>query len=235
MKEMEDSAATRSQKTTWLLLLAVPLLLAAGAFAALFLRPPSPVLPPISTSVTVLRPAPSVLLSVRDLARLETAEFHMERVVDLRDRQTHLFGLVKAEDALLLVAAGDVIAGVDLSALRPEDVILTHEDEPGARTATLVLPAPTVLVTRLDSQRTYVHSRNTDLFAKRAESLEGRAREEAERSIKAGAEEAGILDKAAKNAERTVGALVKSLGYSEVHITFRGSAVPRAESAPPSL
>lgn len=213
----------------WLLIVAVPLLLAIGAVTALSVRPPSPVLPPVSTSVTVLRPGPSVLLSVRELARLETAAFHMERVVDLRDKQTHLFGLVQAEDALLLVAAGDVIAGVDLSALRPEDVTLTHEDEPGARTATLVLPAPTVLVTRLDSGRTYVHSRSTDLFAKRAESLEGRARQEAERSIKAGAEEAGILDKAAKNAERTVSALVKSLGYSEVHITFRPSPIPRGE------
>jgi hypothetical protein len=228
---MEDSAVARAQRSTWLLLLAVPLLLAVGAFTALFLRPAPAILPPISTSVTVLRPGPSVLLSVRDLARLETAEFHMERVVDLRDRQTHLFGLVKAEDALLLVAVGDVIAGVDLSALRPEDVILTHENEPGLRSATLVLPAPTILVARLDSKHTYVHSRSTDLLAKRAESLEGRAREEAERAIKVGAEDAGILDKAAKNAERTVGALVKSLGYSEVHITFRAPEVPRAEQS----
>lgn len=198
-------------------MLVAPLLFAAGAFGALFLRPPSPVLPPASTAVTVVRPTPSVLVAVRDLARLETAEFHMERVVDLREKQTRLFGLVEAEDAVLLVAAGDVIAGVDLSTLRPEDVTV----DPEQQRATIVLPKPTVLVTRLDAKRTYVHTRKTDVFAKRAESLEGRAREEAERTLRIGAEEAGILARAATNAERTVGALVRSLGYADVTIRFR--------------
>ncbi len=215
---MDDASAPRNR--TFLFLLAGPLVFAAGAFLALFLRAPTPVLPPASTTVTVTRPTPSVLVAVRDLARLETAEFHMERVVDLREKQTHLFGLVEAEDALLLVAAGDVIAGIDLAALRPEDVVVDAEHD----RATLVLPRPTVLVTRLDAKRTYVHSRKTDLFAKRAEALEGRAREEAERTLRVGAEEAGLLEKARLNAERTVGSLVKSLGYSDVTIRFRDAA-----------
>lgn len=81
----------------------------------------------------------------------------MERVVDLREKRTRLFGLVEAEDAVLLVAAGDVIAGVDLSTLRPEDVTV----DPEQQRATIILPKPTVLVTRLDAKRTYVHTRKT--------------------------------------------------------------------------
>ncbi len=215
--EMDSPNATTSRDRTLLWLLVAPLVLAAGAFGALFFRAPSPVLPPATTTVAVVRPTPSVLVAVRDLARLETAEFHMERVIDLREKQTRLFGLVEAEDAVLLVAAGDVIAGVDLSQLRPEDVTVDAERQH----ATLVLPKPTVLVTRLDAKRTYVHTRKTDVFAKRAESLEGRAREEAERSLRLGAEEAGILARASTNAERTVGALVRSLGYPDVTIRFR--------------
>ncbi len=87
-------------------------------------------------TVTVVRPTPNVVVAMRDLARLESAEYHMERVVDLRDRQTRLFGMVEAEDAILLVAAGDVIAGVDFTAMRDGDVVV----EPELSRATLTLP-----------------------------------------------------------------------------------------------
>ncbi|MBM4434817.1 MAG: hypothetical protein FJ028_06925 [Chloroflexi bacterium] len=55
---------------------------------------------------TALRPSPSVVLAVRDLARLESVEYHVERVIDLRDRQSLLFGLVRTRDAILFVAVG---------------------------------------------------------------------------------------------------------------------------------
>ena len=47
---------------------------------------PPPLLPPMTSSVTVVRPTPDVLVAVRDLARLESASFHMERVIDLSDK-----------------------------------------------------------------------------------------------------------------------------------------------------
>ena len=47
---------------------------------------PPPLLPPMTSSVTVVRPTPDVLVAVRDLARLESASFHMERVIDLDER-----------------------------------------------------------------------------------------------------------------------------------------------------
>ena len=212
-----DPTPNTGKAQTLLVLLVVPLVFTIVAVVVLFLRPPTITLPPASTTVTVVRPSPSVLVAVRDLARLETAEFHLERVVDLRDKQSRFFGLLEAEDAVLLVAAGDVIAGIDLSSLKPEDITSDFE----RKTATLLLPKPTLLVTRLDSRRTYVHSRKTDVFAKRAESLEGRAREEAERNLSTAALEGGIIEKAKVNAERTVGSLVKSLGYSDVTIRFR--------------
>ncbi len=42
-----------------------------------------------------VRPTPSVITAVRDLARLETAEVHVEKVVDLTDRQSRFFGLIE--------------------------------------------------------------------------------------------------------------------------------------------
>jgi len=167
------------------------------------------------TGITV-RPTPSVVVAVRDLARLESASYHIERVVDLRDRQEHLFGLIEAEDAILLVAAGDVVAGVDLSRLGEEDVVVDAE----AGTATVTLPPPEVLMARLDSDRTFVHTRETGILARRNEDLETRARQEAERTIREAAIEAGVLDRARRNSRRTVESLVRSLGYENVTVRF---------------
>src|SRR5437867_973812 len=90
------------------------------------------------SSRTVVRPTGAILMSVRDLARLETNELHMEKVVDLTDKQSRLFGLIDATDAILLVAAGDVTIGVDLTKLGEGD--LSVDRETGA--ARLTLPAP---------------------------------------------------------------------------------------------
>src|SRR5436190_5126315 len=48
---------------------------------------------------TTVRTTPSVIVAVRDLARLEGAEFRIDRVVSLTDKQDRLFGLVEAKDA----------------------------------------------------------------------------------------------------------------------------------------
>src|SRR5207245_9986126 len=85
---------------------------------------------------TSIRSTPSVVVAVRDLARLESVAYHVERVIDIRDKQSLLFGLIKTEDAILLVAVGEVTAGVDLRDLRDGDVVA----EPGRGTARLSPP-----------------------------------------------------------------------------------------------
>lgn len=187
--------------------------LATAALTATFAtKPPSP-----TRVTTTVRPTPSVVRAVRDLARLETASFHMERVIDLRETQSRAFGLIEAEDAILLVAAADVTAGVDLAGLRDEDVV---HDAARSR-VTLTLARPTVLSTRLDSEHTFVHSRTTDLLARRQEQLESRARQEAERTLAAGAVEAGLLRRAEDNAARTITSLARSMGYADVEVRWR--------------
>ena len=198
------------------------LIVAAAAAVALLVgynvgKTRVPTLPPASSSVTVVRATPSVIIALRDLARLESAEAHMERVIDLRDKQSRLFGLVQAEDAVLLVASGTVVAGVDLSKLKQGDVVI---DEASMR-AKIRLPAPEILSARLDNERTFVHTRSTDMLAKRKESLETEARKEAERSLKEAAQDSGVIERARRNAESTVRSLVQALGYKDVSVEFR--------------
>src|SRR5260221_2530159 len=64
----------------------------------------------------------TVVRSLRDIARLETTSLHVEKVIDVKDRQERLHGLVQGDDALLFIASGEVIVGVDLGKLRDEDV-----------------------------------------------------------------------------------------------------------------
>ncbi len=165
----------------------------------------------------VVRGTSAVVSAVRDLARLEGASYHMERVIDVRDRQAHLFGLFESEDTVLLVAAADVVAGVDLTTMRDGDIRF----DPEHRWAQVTLPPPSVFSARLDNEHTYVHSRRTDRLALRAESLETRARQEAESALRDAAVEAGILERARGNCARTVKTLIESLGFARVEVVFR--------------
>lgn len=204
------SLVPRTGQLVWLLVL-VLLVGLVGLIVEHFARPGRDAEAPL-----VLRPTPSVIVAVRDLARLETAEMHVERVIDLTDRQERLFGLVDVEDAILLVAAADVVAGVDLGGLRESDV----QVDAARRRVVLTLPSPEVLSTRLDSEHTYVHTRRTDVLARRREDLETRARQEAERTMQQAALDAGLLTRARTNAARTVEALVRSLGYERVTVQW---------------
>lgn len=181
--------------------------------AELFREDPEP------AEVIEVRPTADVVVAVRDLARLEGASYHVERVVDLSSRQRRVFGLVEAEDQILLVAAADVVAGVDLTRMEDGDVVI----EPERGRAVITLPRAEIFSARLDNDRTYVHSRDTDLLARRREGLETQARQEAERTLRQAALEAGILERAERNAARTIEALVRSLGYAEVEVRY-GSA-----------
>lgn len=205
------------------------ILLTAGISAWVTLRVSAPKLPALSSTQSSVRQVPSVLLAVRDLARLESVSFHMERVLDLTETQSRLFGLIESKDAILLVAVADVNAGVDLERLTATDVEL----DPRTRRVHIRLPAPEIFHVVFDQEHTYVHTRNTDLLARRRENLETRARNEAERALVDAAREAGILRRAGENARRVIEGLVRSLGYDAVVVTLPDVELLNAPGQPP--
>jgi hypothetical protein len=127
---------------------------------------------------------------------------------------------VESEDAILLIASGEVVAGIDLGRLTLEDVVVS----PDRRSVTIKLPHAEIFSARLDSDRTFVHTRKTDLLARRKESLETEARKAAEQTLRSAAEEGGILKRADESVARTVRALVGSLGFETVKVDFRDGA-----------
>jgi len=72
---------------------------------------------------TIYPSAVTVIEQVQMLGRLETVSYHIEKVVTAESGQGPLGFLLG--DKLLLIARGTVIAGVDLSQVGPEDVLIT--------------------------------------------------------------------------------------------------------------
>jgi hypothetical protein len=184
----------------------------AGAF--LLGRADRPTTP--GASRVDLHATPGVITAIRDIARLEATSYHVEKVVEATDEQSRLWGLMQTKDALLLVAVGDVVAGVDLAKVRDEDVIFDEQ----AHTVHVRLPAPEVTSSTLDERATHVYSRRTDVLAMRNEQLEGEARRQAEEQMRKQAVDAGILERARASADRTLRALLRSLGYQQVDLDW---------------
>ena len=193
-------------------------LLATGAYVVgRISATPVSLLPPPSQVTVEVAPSPNVLTAVRDLRRLESAQYHFERLVDLSRKESHLYGAFVARDRVLLVASGDVTAGVDLGELREADVTVDW----AKRSATVLLPPAKIFASDLDESHTHVYDRQTDFFAHRDEALEGDARKVAEDEMQSAAKEAGMLDRAAANARDTVKNLLRSLGFTTVDVTSR--------------
>jgi hypothetical protein len=184
-------------------------------------RPESP------STVAVEHEGPTIVRDLQALARLETASLHVEKVIDVKDHQKRLEGLVDAEDAILFVATGEVILGVDLAKLEAGDA---RFDE-ATKTAYVTLPQPEILSTRFDEAHSYVHSRSTDLLATRNEALEGVARREAVSAFEAAARESTAMDRAREQAEKEIRALGKAWGATAVVVRWKQ---PRGEVSVPA-
>src|SRR3990172_4928222 len=153
----------------------------------------------------------TVVLRVRALARLETTQYTIEKVVTAETGQGALAPLFG--DRLLFVAHGEVIAGVDLSKLAERDVIVSSDGQ-----VTLILPAAEVFVATLDNEKSYVYDRQTGVFTHGDIHLESQARQVAEQEIERAALEDGILNTAQANAQAFVERLLTSLRFKSVQV-----------------
>jgi hypothetical protein len=114
-------------------------------------------------------------------------------------------------EKVVLVATGEVQAGVDLSSIKDEDV------QVGENRVRIKLPEPELLGSSLDEEKTKLYDRDQGLLRLRPDDdLVKEARIEAEDKILAAANENGIRDTAEQNAESTIRTFAKTLGFEEV-------------------
>ncbi|MBI4760726.1 MAG: DUF4230 domain-containing protein [Chloroflexota bacterium] len=161
---------------------------------------------------SLLNPTPTIIPDpvtyineIRALARLETIQYSVEKVIS---GQTGggtfeaLFG-----DRILFVGHGKVIAGIDMEKLRPEH--LRYENG----VLTVNLPPAEIFIATLDNEKSYVYDRETGLLTKPDPNLETLVRQKAEEEILKAALEDGILEQAQVNAEAYLLKFFAALGF----------------------
>ena len=170
----------------------------------------------LSTQISVvLHPTPTILPDpvtivheIRSLARLETIKFSLQKILTAETRQGVFKWLVG--DRLILVAHGEVIAGIDLNKLDPGALQVR------GGVLYVQLPDTEIFVVAVDNEQSYIYDRDTGLLTHGEVDLESQARLAAEQEIEESALKDGILELAEQNAENFLGGLFRELGYPEV-------------------
>lgn len=162
--------------------------------------------PPVTPTVKVLPPA---LEKVRSMARLETTAYFLSTVVEVEKQPDWPF----TGQRLLLVAYGQVTAGVDLAKIQEADVEVVGEQ------VIVHLPAAEVFDVYIREDSTYVYDYEKGIFARFDKTLETQARRRALDEFQSTALANGILEEAGDRAEWEIQRLLLLLGYEAV--TFR--------------
>ena len=159
----------------------------------------------------LLNPTPTIIPDpvtyineVRALARLETIQYSIEKVITGETGGgtfQSLFG-----DKILFVGHGTVIAGIDMEKLQPEHMRFENG------VLTVRLPPAEVFIATLDNEKSYVYDRETGVLAKPDVNLETLVRQRPEEILKAAIED-GILEQAQLNAEAYLFKFFAALGY----------------------
>jgi hypothetical protein len=154
---------------------------------------------------TIIPDPVTIISDIHALARLETIQYTVEKVITAEIGQGN-FGFLFG-DKLLFVAHGFVIAGIDMEKLQPQDLQMVNG------VLNVRLPPAEVFVATLDNQKSHVYDRQTGLLTQGDQNLEATARQAAEAEIQKAALEDGILNLAQQNAETFLAKFFGALGF----------------------
>ncbi|MBP6098720.1 MAG: DUF4230 domain-containing protein [Candidatus Levybacteria bacterium] len=155
----------------------------------------------------------AVVKEMRALSRLETASFTIEKIID-SESSGNVFQKLLFGDKILLIANGNVIAGIDFIGIEEKDVVVE------GKKIQVSLPPPQIFLASLDNTKTKVYDRKSGLLSGGNDNLESEARATAEQSIREAACSSGILDMASDNARKQITSFLSSLGFVEITITI---------------
>jgi hypothetical protein len=167
------------------------------------------------------RSQPPLLQSIQDLSRYVAAEGNFQVVIDLERNRKYVPEFLLNERTLL-VGSGRVEAYVDFGAIA-EGAVTESADR---KSVELRLPPPQLGDPSLDLEASYVFAEQRGLLNRVGEVFGGdpnRQREAyrlAEERIGAAARDSRLTDRARENTEKMLTGLLRSLGYTNVKITF---------------
>ena len=161
--------------------------------------------PPPTPAIVVL---PAVIDQIKPLGQLHTASYFLSTVVDTQMP----IGVLNQIQRVLLVACGQVDAGIDLAKLEPQNIITSGDK------VVIRLPEAELFTSQLfdDRKCTYVVMREEGILLPPNTALETAAREAAVANFRETALANGLLDQARVNAEGELRRLLTMLGYRDI-------------------
>jgi hypothetical protein len=153
---------------------------------------------------------PVVVEGIQKLDRLATVRW-TESLPVTKETGGNISDRVFGGERVLLIATGNVEAGVDLGDVHKDDVSVNGD------TVTINLPEAEIFSASLDEKTTRVYDRDmSPLNFHPDDDLVEKARLRAVEKIEASARENGILDTAEGNAQNSIRAFVTPLGFERV-------------------
>jgi len=175
--------------------------------------PPTPTLAPTPTIIT----SSAVVQQIQRLSRLETSSYSVQAVVSA-ERPGGLLGIGRQK--VLIIVHGTVIAGIDLSKLRPEDVTVS----PDGKQVKVKLPEVEILSRYLDEGATQLYDHQTGLFTQPDSSLVIEAQQNGMSRVMQAACEDGIMKRATDDGQKALREFFRAVGFEVVE--FENTPVP---------
>lgn len=163
----------------------------------------------------------TVVQQIQTLADLVTVKYVMQKVViETAPPDTTLGQFLQGDNRLLLLAQGNVKAGINLKRLQPGDVTIV------GRKIIIHLPPSEITDAYLDEKQTKVIDWQRGFMRSFDKDLETTARQAAVDDIRRSARNAGILRDADERARLELAVFLNRAGYDQVEFTERTEVVP---------
>lgn len=155
----------------------------------------------------------AVIQQMQQLQRLQTTSYTIEQIIEARVTGDALDELLFG-DRLLLIAHGEVEAGINLDELSEESLTISAD----GRSLTLYLPPVQIFNVTIDNDKTRVYDREKGLLATQNKDLETDARRFAESEILQAACESDIMGRASQDSQRAMQQFLTLLDFQEVQV-----------------
>lgn len=156
-----------------------------------------------------ISPTETLVEEFHKLAHLETASIKITQSFNATKDNKRLWGILGEE--LTFIAKGEVIAGIDLSAITDNDFEFLNN-----QIVKVKLPRPQIFNVIIDNKTSYISSRTKGILATVDKNMETDIRIYAQEYFEKTALDSGILFQATMNATDPIQKLIQKFGYTTV-------------------
>ena len=172
---------------------------------------------PTNTRAPTPTPTPTpILIDRKELGKMVTIQYKLQTVSVVEEQDASWIVRLFGDNRVVLVAAGEVLAGVDMAQLAEEDIVVS------GTAVKIVMPPSEILSVHLIPGESWVYDRKLNILKPNWQ-IELQAQQQAEASLREWSIENGILAQAEEVFTSRIEAFLRRLGFTEVTILFRGT------------